>query len=117
MYTWHNFSLDFQSNMIQLLEIILGDGTDKVVDSLQPASVNSLVDLLPIVSSNSRGIELDDLTKCCLQGILNSSIFLFPYFSGQHLLLILFAFQTISRRGQVLKGREASGSTSTGFSF
>ncbi|XWS75634.1 hypothetical protein CRYUN_Cryun01aG0107800 [Craigia yunnanensis] len=61
--------LSLQSNMIQLLEIILGDGTDKVVDSLQPASVNSLVDLLPIVSSNSRGIELDDLIKCGLQGL------------------------------------------------
>ncbi|XP_022727915.1 auxin transport protein BIG-like isoform X2 [Durio zibethinus] len=58
-----------QSNMIQLLEIILGDGTDKVVDSLQPASVNSLVDLLPIVSRNSGGIELDDHIKCGLQGI------------------------------------------------
>ncbi|XVF71321.1 hypothetical protein PTKIN_Ptkin12aG0027900 [Pterospermum kingtungense] len=69
MYIWHNFALDFQSNMIQLLEIILGDGTDKVVDSLQPASVNSLVDLLPIVSSNSHGTELDDLIKCGLQGV------------------------------------------------
>ncbi|XWS47517.1 hypothetical protein CRYUN_Cryun14cG0159200 [Craigia yunnanensis] len=59
--------LSLQSNMIQLLEIILGDGTDKVVDSLQPASVNSLVDLLPIVSSNSGGIELDDHMKCGLQ--------------------------------------------------
>ncbi|XVF20872.1 hypothetical protein REPUB_Repub12eG0040500 [Reevesia pubescens] len=61
--------LSLQSNMIQLLEIILGGGTDKVVDTLQPASVNSLVDLLPIVSSNSRGIELDDLIKCGLQGV------------------------------------------------
>ncbi|EOY03818.1 Auxin transport protein (BIG) isoform 1 [Theobroma cacao] len=60
--------LSLQSNMIQLLEIILGDGTEKIVDSLQPASVNSLVDLLPIVSSNSGGIELDDLIKCGLQG-------------------------------------------------
>ncbi|XVF31619.1 hypothetical protein REPUB_Repub17cG0006900 [Reevesia pubescens] len=61
--------LSFQSNMIQLLEIILGNGTDKVVDSLLPASVNSLVDLLPIVASNSHGIELDDLIKCGLQGV------------------------------------------------
>lgn len=65
----HNFSLDCQSNMIQLLEIILGGGTDKIVDSLQPASVNSLVDLLPTVSSNSGSIELDDDIKCGLQGI------------------------------------------------
>ncbi|XP_022771848.1 auxin transport protein BIG-like isoform X2 [Durio zibethinus] len=61
--------LSLENNIVQLLEIILGDGTDKVVDSLQPASVNSLVDLLPVVSSNSCGIELDDLIKCGLQGV------------------------------------------------
>ncbi|GMI69029.1 BIG, LOW PHOSPHATE-RESISTANT ROOT 1, DARK OVER-EXPRESSION OF CAB 1, TRANSPORT INHIBITOR RESPONSE 3 [Hibiscus trionum] len=61
--------LSLQSNMIQLLEIILGGGTDKIVDFLQPASVNSLVDLLPTVSSNLDGIELDDNIKCGLQGI------------------------------------------------
>ncbi|KAK8717695.1 hypothetical protein V6N13_044953 [Hibiscus sabdariffa] len=47
--------------MIQLLETILGGGTDKTVDFLQPASVNCLVDLLP---SNFDGSELDDNTKC-----------------------------------------------------
>ncbi|KAE8686089.1 Auxin transport protein BIG [Hibiscus syriacus] len=61
--------LSLQSNMIQILEIILGGGTDKIVDFSQPASVNSLVDLLPIVSSNLDGIELDESIKCCLQGI------------------------------------------------
>ncbi|KAG4192792.1 hypothetical protein ERO13_A07G178901v2 [Gossypium hirsutum] len=55
--------------MIQLLEIILGGGTDKIVDSLQPASVNSLVDLLPIVSCNLGSIELDNDIKCGLQGM------------------------------------------------
>ena len=80
----------------------MGDGADKVVDSLQPASVNSLVDLLPIVSSNSGSIQLDDHIKCGLQGIFHSCIFLFTYFSGMHLLLILFALQTIWRRDQVL---------------
>ncbi|KAB2075053.1 hypothetical protein ES319_A07G193500v1 [Gossypium barbadense] len=61
--------LSLQSNMIQLLEIILGGGTDKIVDSLQPASVNSLVDLLPIVSCNLGSIELDNDIKCGLQGM------------------------------------------------
>ncbi|OMO52577.1 Zinc finger, ZZ-type [Corchorus capsularis] len=61
--------LSLQSHMIQLLETILGDATDKVVDSLQPASVNSLVDLLPTVSSSSGDIELDDHIKCGLQGL------------------------------------------------
>ncbi|KAK8606644.1 hypothetical protein V6N13_052411 [Hibiscus sabdariffa] len=61
--------LSLQSNMIQLLEIILGGGTEKIVDFLQPASVNSLVDLLPIVSGNVDGVELDNNIKCGLQGI------------------------------------------------
>ncbi|KAL5739314.1 hypothetical protein ACOSQ2_028494 [Xanthoceras sorbifolium] len=62
-----------QNNIIQLLEIVLLDGTDRVFEQLQLYSVNSLVELLPVVSSNYSVILLDDSLKCSLQGGVSCS--------------------------------------------
>ena len=66
-----------QNNMVQLLETALVDGISKVPEALQPSSVNSLFDMLPVVTSNSGDIEIDDRIKCSLQGIYSSVIPLF----------------------------------------
>lgn len=63
-----NFVLFFQNKLVQLLEIALVDGVDKVSDTLQPCSINSLVDLLPKVA-DCCGIDLENHVKCSLQGI------------------------------------------------
>ncbi|KAH0969527.1 hypothetical protein GBA52_028612 [Prunus armeniaca] len=55
--------------MMQLLEIALVDKMDKAPDTLQPCSVDSLVDLLPSVTSSSCGNEFDNHTKCGPQGV------------------------------------------------
>lgn len=65
----------FQNNMVQLLETALIDGTIKVPEAVQPSSVNSLLDMLPVLVGNSGGIEFDNRIKCSLQGICFS---LFP---------------------------------------
>lgn len=58
--------------MALLLELALVDGINKASDPLQSCSVNNLIELLPIVSGDCCGIELDNLIKCSLQGIVNS---------------------------------------------
>ncbi len=63
-----NFVQFFQNKLVQLLEIALVDGMDKVSDTLQSCSVNSLVDLLPMVA-DCCGVDLDNHVKCSLQGI------------------------------------------------
>ncbi|CAB4274839.1 unnamed protein product [Prunus armeniaca] len=55
--------------MMQLSEIALVDEMDKAPDTLQPCSVDSLVDLLPSVTSSSCGNEFDNHTKCGPQGV------------------------------------------------
>ncbi|CAB4305163.1 unnamed protein product [Prunus armeniaca] len=42
---------------------------DKAPDTLQPCSVDSLVDLLPSITSSSCGNEFDNHTKCGPQGV------------------------------------------------
>ncbi|KAF3945345.1 hypothetical protein CMV_028261 [Castanea mollissima] len=59
--------LSIQNKLVQLLEIALVDGVDKVSDTLQPCSINSLVDLLPTVA-DCCGIDLENHVKCSLQG-------------------------------------------------
>ncbi|BBH00253.1 hypothetical protein Prudu_010193 [Prunus dulcis] len=56
-------------NMMQLLEIALVDELDKAPDTLPPCSVDSLVDLLPSLTSGSCGNEFDNHTKCGPQGV------------------------------------------------
>ena len=73
LYAFYDFRLSnlyllFQNNMVQLLETILVEGTNKVPEAVQPSSVNSLLEL-PVVVSNAGGIEFDDRVKCNLQGI------------------------------------------------
>lgn len=59
----------FQYNLVQLLEIALVDGMDKESDTMLHCSVNSLADLLSMVSGNCGGIDLHNHNKCSLQGI------------------------------------------------
>lgn len=73
--------------MGQLLEILLIGGSDKVIEQLQLYPVNSLVQLLPIVSTNCDEIVLDDQINCCLQGIFS---FLFYFFIFKVFSLIVF---------------------------
>ncbi|KAF5725427.1 auxin transport protein BIG isoform X1 [Tripterygium wilfordii] len=61
--------LSTQSNIVQLLEISLVEGMDKAFDLLRPSSISFLLDLLPMVSSDCDGIELDNHIKCSLQGV------------------------------------------------
>jgi hypothetical protein len=68
-YLWSNICLFFQNKLVQLLEIALADGMDKVSDLLQPSSVNSLIDLLPMVADYCVDIDLHNHSKCSLQGI------------------------------------------------
>ncbi|KAL6287679.1 hypothetical protein ACE6H2_012069 [Prunus campanulata] len=55
---------NWQSNTVQLLVIALVHEMDKEPDTLQPCSVDSLVDLLPSVTSCSCCNEFDNHTKC-----------------------------------------------------
>lgn len=55
---------------MHLLEIALVDGMAKESDTLQPFSVNSLGDLLEMVTGDCGGLDLDNHSKCSLQGIL-----------------------------------------------
>ncbi|KAL5582074.1 hypothetical protein UlMin_014516 [Ulmus minor] len=57
--------LSVQNNMVQLLEMALIDGTNKVTELVQPSSVNNLVDVLSEVTSGD--IKFDDRIKCSLQ--------------------------------------------------
>lgn len=50
---------------------MLVDETDRVFEQLQQYPVNSLVDLLPEVSSNCGAIMLDNSLNCSLQGVLH----------------------------------------------
>ncbi|CAL9014192.1 unnamed protein product [Prunus brigantina] len=59
--------------MVQLFEIALVDEMDKAPDTLQPCSVDSLVDLLPSVTRSSCGNEFDNHTKCGPQEGVNCS--------------------------------------------
>lgn len=69
-YLWSIYFLKFfQNKLVQLLEIALADGMDKVSDLLQPSSVNSLIDLLPMVADYCVDLDLDNHSKCSLQGI------------------------------------------------
>ncbi|GAV60100.1 ZZ domain-containing protein/E3_UbLigase_R4 domain-containing protein [Cephalotus follicularis] len=61
--------LCIQSNILQLLEIAVVDGMDKVAETLQPDSVNRIVELLPMVSDNFGGINLDNHIKCNIEGV------------------------------------------------
>ncbi|XP_008230303.1 PREDICTED: auxin transport protein BIG [Prunus mume] len=61
--------MSIQSIMVQLLEIALVDEMDKAPDTLQPCSVDSLVDLLPSATSSSCGNEFDNHIKCGPQGV------------------------------------------------
>ncbi|KAG6720767.1 hypothetical protein I3842_03G077400 [Carya illinoinensis] len=61
--------LNIQYNLVQLLEIALVDGMDKESDTMLHCSVNSLADLLSMVSGNCGGIDLHNHNKCSLQGI------------------------------------------------
>ncbi|KAJ0099623.1 hypothetical protein Patl1_21605 [Pistacia atlantica] len=60
-----------QNNMLQLLEIALVDGMDRVFEQLQLYSVSSLVELLPKDFSDSGDVVLDNRIKCSLQGGLS----------------------------------------------
>lgn len=70
---------DLQNHMGQLLEIVLIGGTDKVIEQVQLYPVNSLVQLLPIVSTDCDDIVLDDQINCCLQGVFSFSFLLFLF--------------------------------------
>ncbi|KAM1666136.1 hypothetical protein ACFX1X_045806 [Malus domestica] len=61
--------MSIQNNMVHLLEMALIDGMDKTPGTLQPCSVDSLVDLLPSVTHNSCGNDLDNHNKCGPQGV------------------------------------------------
>lgn len=75
---WLSTCFIFQNNVVQLLETALIDGrTDKVSEPFQSFPVDSLVDLLPLVTGNSGGLDFDNRVKCSLQGIFLSSFLLF----------------------------------------
>ncbi|KAB2613738.1 auxin transport protein BIG-like [Pyrus ussuriensis x Pyrus communis] len=61
--------MSIQNNMVHLLEMALIDGMDKTPGALRPCSVDSLVDLLPSVTHNSCGNDLDNHNKCGPQGV------------------------------------------------
>lgn len=73
------YVFDLQNQMGQLLEIVLIGGTDKVIEQVQLYPVNSLVQLLPIVSTDCDDIVLDDQINCCLQGVFSFSFLLFLF--------------------------------------
>ncbi|KAJ6369826.1 hypothetical protein OIU76_028138 [Salix suchowensis] len=60
--------LSLQNTMAVLMELALVDGVDKVTNTLQSCSENSILEL-PMVSGDCRGMELDDHIKCSLQGV------------------------------------------------
>lgn len=62
------FSL-IQDNMVHILEITLVDGMDSEFESSQPLSLNALVDSLSLLPVKSCSIDLQDHTRCLLQGI------------------------------------------------
>ncbi|KAK2663188.1 hypothetical protein Ddye_001762 [Dipteronia dyeriana] len=70
---FHSDDFSMQNNILQLLEIVLVDGTDRVFEQLELCSVNCLVELLPVVSSDCGIILLDDSLKCSLQGGVSCS--------------------------------------------
>uniref|UniRef100_A0A6N2MZV9 Auxin transport protein BIG n=1 Tax=Salix viminalis TaxID=40686 RepID=A0A6N2MZV9_SALVM len=59
--------------MAVLMELALVDGVDKVTNTLQSCSENSILEL-PMVSGDCRGMELDDHIKCSLQEGVGCSI-------------------------------------------
>lgn len=65
-FSGNDFSI--QNNMAVLMELALVDGVDKVTNTLQSCSENSILEL-PMVSGDCCGIELDDHIKCSLQGV------------------------------------------------
>ncbi|GLT56357.1 hypothetical protein SLA2020_294010 [Shorea laevis] len=68
-FSTDDFRFSLQSNMIQLLEITLGDVMEKVTYLVQSVYVDTLVDLQLMVSSSCSNIQLDDNIKCGLQGL------------------------------------------------
>lgn len=58
----------FQDNMVQILEITLVDGMDSESDFSQPCTLSTLVDSLLMLPVKSCSIELQDHSKCLLQG-------------------------------------------------
>ncbi|XP_010261103.1 PREDICTED: auxin transport protein BIG isoform X2 [Nelumbo nucifera] len=69
-----NGDFSLQNNVAQLLELILIDGMVKECDASQPISVSTLKELLPVVASNSGGVELDKHVTCNIQGINYSRV-------------------------------------------
>ncbi|XXG55217.1 hypothetical protein AAC387_Pa03g2931 [Persea americana] len=59
---------DFQSNVVQILEIALVDEMDKEFDASRPCPINVLVESLPTISVQTR-VNLNKHVKCNLQGI------------------------------------------------
>ncbi|KAM6549341.1 hypothetical protein CsatB_021017 [Cannabis sativa] len=58
--------LSIQNHMVQLLETALVDGANKVPEAVQPLSATSLLEL-PVVASNSSGMEFVNSIECNLQ--------------------------------------------------
>ncbi|KAJ4833094.1 hypothetical protein Tsubulata_001074 [Turnera subulata] len=57
-----------ENNVVLLLELLLVPGGDKVSDSLPSCSLDSLLELLPVASDDSREPELDHHVICNLHG-------------------------------------------------
>lgn len=65
--------------MVHFLETALVDASDKVSDPLQPCSIESLVDILPLVTGNYGGIDIENRIRCSRQGIFLFSPSSFGY--------------------------------------
>ncbi|XP_017240355.1 auxin transport protein BIG isoform X1 [Daucus carota subsp. sativus] len=59
--------LNFQDNMIQMLEMALLDGMDKEFELIQPCPLKALVDSLAMLPVKSGNAKLLDYSKCLLQ--------------------------------------------------
>lgn len=68
-FTSDDSRFSLQSNVIQLLEITLGDVMNKFNYLVQSVYVDNLVDLLVKIPSRCDNIQLDDYIKCGLQGV------------------------------------------------
>ncbi|XP_050227128.1 auxin transport protein BIG [Mercurialis annua] len=63
-----DFTTAMQGNVVNLLELALIDGNDKLLDSSQPCSINCLLELFAGCSDDSCSIELESHINCRLQG-------------------------------------------------
>ncbi|WCJ25516.1 auxin transport protein (BIG) [Euphorbia peplus] len=61
--------LTTQGNVVLLMELALMGGIDEVPDSCRSCSLNTLLELLPMVSGDCCSIQLESHIKCSLQGV------------------------------------------------